>query len=80
MAMTSDEAWVGGALRRVTNAVTIVELHGGRSPELEVSTRENLEHAIVQALSYGFSVEAVATAASMTPDEVAAIADGSAAA
>lgn len=80
MFMTSTEAWVGGALRRVKNAVTIVELHGERSTDLEVATRTHLEESIRQALRFGFSVEAVAAAASMTRDEVTAVADGSAAA
>ena len=80
MIMTSTETWVGGALRRVANAVTIAELHGSRNLELELMTKANLEQAIQHAVSYGFSVEAVAEAAKMTEDEVLRIADGSAAA
>lgn len=80
MTMTSTDAWVGGALRRVTNAVAIAELHGARSPELETLTRQSIEEAIQHALGHGFSVEAVAGAASMTVEQVAEIADGSAAA
>lgn len=79
MIMTSAETWVGGALRRVANAVTIAELHGSRTLELESLTKENLEQTIQQALSYGFSEEAVAEAAKMTENEVALFADGSAA-
>ena len=74
MTMTSTDAWVGGALRRVTNAVAIAELHGARSPELESLTRDNIEQAIQQALGHGFAVAAVADAASMSVEDVNAIA------
>jgi len=78
--MASTDAWIGGALRRVTNAVAIAELHGARSPELDSVTRDNIEEAIHHALGYGFAVEAVASAASMTPEQVSEIAARSAAA
>ncbi|RZV42380.1 MAG: hypothetical protein EX269_14965 [Acidimicrobiales bacterium] len=78
--MTSTDAWIGSALRRVRNAVTIVELHGDRSVELGELTQFNLSDTIQQALGHGFSMEAVAEAAAMTVEQVAAIADGSAAA
>ena len=80
MSMTSTDAWIGGALRRVTNAVTIAERHGGRSSDLQESTQANLAEAIREALRHGFSSEAVSAAAKLTQEEVAAIADGSAAA
>ena len=50
MSMTSTDAWIGGALRRVTNAVTIRELHGGQSNELDEVTQVSLVEAIQQAL------------------------------
>ena len=80
MAMTSTDAWIGGALRRVANAVTIAELHGGRSDETAALTLLHMAETIQQALGHGFSNEAVAEAASMTVEEVIAIADTSAAA
>ena len=70
MSMTTTDTWVGGALRRVTNAVAIAELHGGRSDELATITNASIEQAIQQALNYGFSAEAVATAAAMDAEEV----------
>ena len=75
MAMTSIDTWVGGALRRVSNAVAIAELHGDSSPELGPLTRENVEQAIQQALSYGFSVEAIADAAEMDVADVQRLAN-----
>jgi len=76
----STDAWVGGALRRVTNAVTIAEAHGSRSAELESLTKRNLAQTIQQALNYGYSIEAVADSASLTIEEVATFADGTSAA
>jgi len=81
MAMTSStDAWIGGALRRVANAVTIAELHGHRSEALSELTQVNVDEAIQQALGHGFSRAAVAEAARMTIEEVSAIADTSTAA
>ena len=80
MSMTSTDAWIGGALRRVTNAVTIRELHGGQSSELDEVTQVSLVEAIQQALGHGFSLQAVADAAGMTTEEASSLADGSAAA
>ena len=80
MTMTSTDAWIGGALRRVTKAVTIADLHGGRTDELGALTQVSITEAIQQALEYGFSVEAVANAAGISTEDVAAIADGTAAA
>lgn len=77
---TSTDAWVGGALRRVANAVTIAELYGGRSEELSALTQVSVNEAIQQALGHGFSQDAVAEAAGMTAEEVFAIAEASAAA
>lgn len=77
---TSTDAWVGSALRRVANAVTIAELHGDRSEELAVLTQVNLHESIQQALGHGFSQDAVAAAAGMTTEEVLAISKASAAA
>ena len=75
MAMNSIDTWVGGALRRVRNAVAIAELHGDRSPELGPLTRENVEQSIQQALSYGFSVEAIADAAEMDVADIQRLAN-----
>ena len=38
MTMTTTDAWVGGALRRVTNAVAIEQLHGTQSSALKTLT------------------------------------------
>ena len=76
MTMTSTDAWVGGALRRVSNAVTIEQLHGPQSFALKTVTRTNVEDAIREALGFGFSRDAVADAASMTVTEVDAIGKG----
>ena len=80
MSITHTDAWVGGALRRVTNAAAIAELHGGRSHELGTLAQASLTEAVQHALGHGFSVEAVAVAAGVTDEEVQALADGSAAA
>ena len=74
--MTSTDAWVGGALRRVTNAVKIAELHGGRSDELAEITQECVDQTVRHALSYGYSVEAVAAAAGLDTAEVELVAGG----
>lgn len=76
MTMTTTDAWVGGALRRVTNAVAIEQLHGTQSSALKTLTRTNVEDAIREALSFGFSLDSVADAASMTATEVAVIGKG----
>ena len=77
---TSTDAWIGGAPRRVTNAVTIAELHSGRSEETSALSQVSVNEAIQQALGHGFSQDAVAEAAGMTTEEVFAISVASAAA
>ena len=54
--------------------------HRLRTPENDGNTKAFLEDTIRSAMGYGYPVEAVAVAASMTVDEVRAIAEGSAAA
>lgn len=56
------------------------EGHRFKTDEFDEMSAEGLERSIRTAIDYGFPVEAVAVAASMTVDEVTAIADGPAAA
>lgn len=55
------------------------EGHRHKTDEFDQISSDMLEGSIRDALDYGFPVEAVAVAASMTVEEVSAIADGSAA-
>ncbi len=54
--------------------------HRLKTPENDDTTRLVLEDTIRSAMGYGYPVEAVAVAASITVEEVAEIVDGSAAA
>ena len=54
--------------------------HGAKTPENDEVTRAFLEDTIRTAMGYGYPIEAVAVAASITVEQVAEIADGPAAA
>jgi hypothetical protein len=54
--------------------------HGAKTTDNDDVTRGFLEDTIRSAMGYGYPVEAVAVAASITVEEVAEIVDGSAAA
>lgn len=53
--------------------------HRSKTAENDETTRAFLEQAVRTAMDYGYPVEAVAVAASMTVEQVADIANGSAA-
>ncbi len=91
MAMSKSEdqqnRWIASALLSVTAASKVRTLfarleegHRQKTSENEQMTREYLEDTIRSAMEYGYPVEAVAGAASMTIDQVAKITNGSAAA
>jgi hypothetical protein len=89
MSMSEDQQnrWIATALRSVTAASKVRTLfgrlkegHRQKTSENEQMTREYLEDTIRSAMEYGYPVEAVAGAASMTVDQIAEITDGSAAA
>ena len=54
--------------------------HRFKTDDFDQMSSDGLERSIRKAMDYGYPVEAVAVAASMTVDEVTAIAGGSAAA
>ncbi len=56
------------------------EGHRFKTGEFDEMSSEGLERSIRKAMDYGYPIEAVAVAASMSVDEVRAIAEGSAAA
>ena len=70
---TSRDAWVGGALRRIETAVEIATLHKGRSTEIDLVNNSGIEQTILQALSYGYSEQAVAKAASTDVEQIRSI-------
>lgn len=91
MAMSTNpefrERLIAGALQTVEVAAKVrgwyhqfEDGHRHKTPEVDQMSAGGLEQAIRDAMGYGFPVEAVAVAASMTVDEVNAIANGAAAA